>query len=494
MRKILIPQQEIKNRHPKGMTSYTDGDYAKFASKLMAQIEAFGVVDMTSKEQRDIAINLTMYFEDVLADAGIWRGFTDKMHEMYGKYLPFYDIDESEYFQDEPNLEDVRFIIWHTLLNNRSSEGRVANPETPALMDLAPVLYLYMQNQFEEMPVNEELKEYFEDAAFLDDFYLQRDVLKWLCYGCYLTYIPNCEDYIRGVAEEYVEMLGGQMNSAFYLSESLIPFQDKIGPLAMPSTEWLAMILRANDNEEKAAWVEEEKCLDFNACRLVDAQVGKGMTFESAEGEQFFVSSYNLNNPGANCYECDVVLGSYVRYRDEWYANADSSWIPDGTEAFEQVKRELEAKKVNNGSKYDKLLKKSGGNPFFYFGDIQSLKTFLVKEFDMPKDMAAGMNLPGKEKVALGLMGKDKAFALILKAPICLKDERNPYYDKKEAKKYALQVAMQMPEPLLKFAMEHDMLPDAALNSIHGEERGKELFRNDYDFLVRSVMREEYKG
>lgn len=112
----------------------------------------------------------------------------------------------------------------------------------------------------------------------------------------------------------------------------------------------------------------------------------------------------------------------------------------------------------------------------------------------MPKDMAAGMNMPGKEEIALGLMGKDKAFALILKAPKCLKDERNPYYDQKEARKYALQVAMQMPAPLLKYAMEHDMLPDAALNSVHGEERGKELFRNDYDFLVRSVMREEYKG
>jgi len=489
MRKILIPQQEIKSRHPKGMTSYTDGDYAKFAGKLLAQIEAFGVADMTSQEMRDIAINLTMYFEDVLADAGIWHCFTDKMHEMYGKYLPFYDIDESEYFQDEPNLEDVKFVIWHTLVNHRASEGKITNPETPVITDLAPVLYLYMQNQFEVMPVNEDLKEYLEKADFMDDFYLQRDLLKWLCYDCYLTYIPDCQDYIQEVAEKYTEMLGGNKNSAFYLTESLIPYQEKIGPLALLPTEWLALLLRTNGCEDKAVWVEEEKSIDFNACRLVDAKVGKGITFESAEGEQFFVSSYNLNHPGANCYECNVVLGSFVRYREEWYANGDSSWLPNGLEAFEQVKQELAAKKIDNGDKYDELLKESGGNPFFYFGDVQSLKSFLTKEFGLPKNMVTEMNVPVSGEFCLGLIGKNKAFALILKAPKCLKDDRNPYYDKREATKCALQVALQMPAPLLNYAMEHGMLPDAALNSVYGVERGKEIFRKDYDFLVRAVMK-----
>lgn len=37
------------------------------------------------------------------------------------------------------------------------------------------------------------------------------------------------------------------------------------------------------------------------------------------------------------------------------------------------------------------------------------------------------------------------------------------------------------------------MLPDAALNSVFGEERGKELVRNDYDFLARALMKDEYE-
>lgn len=71
--------------------------------------------DMDDGLVKAVALNLTLYFEDVLADAGIWRSFTDRMHELYGKYLPFYQIDEAEYLRDEPNLPDVMFIIWNTL-------------------------------------------------------------------------------------------------------------------------------------------------------------------------------------------------------------------------------------------------------------------------------------------------------------------------------------------------------------------------------------------
>ena len=32
--------------------------------------------------------------------------------ELYGKYLPFYTPDD-HYYDDEVNLEDVRFLLWH---------------------------------------------------------------------------------------------------------------------------------------------------------------------------------------------------------------------------------------------------------------------------------------------------------------------------------------------------------------------------------------------
>ncbi len=496
MRKIIIPQKEIKNRHPKGLTSYTDGDYAKFASKLLAMIEAFGVADMTSQEKKDIAINLTMYFEDVLADAGIWRGFTNQMQDMYGKFLPFYSIDEQDYYQDEPNLEDVKFVIWNTLVNSRVPQGRVTNPETPVITDLSPVLYHFMQEQFEQMPVNDDLKTYFEKAEFMDDFYQQRDLLKWIAYDCYLTAIPDSDEAVMELAQEYSKVMQGNLASAMYLAESVIPFSRKVGPLAVYPIYWLAMILLANGDEEKMHWAEEEEFLTSDIYRIVKADRNKGMTLESNKGEKFFVSDDGLANPEASCYDCKCVVGSFVKYRGEWFVNADSVWMPGGVELFEMTKKEVAEKNVTVGPLYDKLMKKSGGSPFFYFANYSELTDFLVKEMGMPKKFAKEAKFPDVDNTGfvLGVLGRDKPFGVFAGgAEVCLKEDRNPYYDAKKAKSKAFHVAMKLPAPLLKYAMEHDMLPDAQLNSVFGEERGKELVRNDYDFLARALMKDEYE-
>lgn len=70
MKKNLIPQQEIKRGHPRGLVSYTDGDYANFASLLLDAVKSANVRDLTTLELNSVTINLTLYYEDVMADAG----------------------------------------------------------------------------------------------------------------------------------------------------------------------------------------------------------------------------------------------------------------------------------------------------------------------------------------------------------------------------------------------------------------------------------------
>ena len=275
MRKHFIPQNEIRNRHPRGMVSYTDGDYSNFAVMLMNAIKKAGVQDLEGNELREIVVNLTMYYEDVMADAGIWRGFTDKVHKMYGRYLPFYDLNEKEYMRDEPNLDDLRFSIWNTLIMNRFPQGRIANPETPAVMKMATAAYELMDAWFEKIPVNEELKAFFAEAKFMDDFYAQRDVLKWISYDCYLTCIPNNEDEIKDLADDYSMFLNGNHNMASYAAESVLPYATKMGPLALYAPEWLGAILRANGLEEKALEAEQQEQKPLDIYKILKRMQGR---------------------------------------------------------------------------------------------------------------------------------------------------------------------------------------------------------------------------
>lgn len=187
-----------------------------------------------------------------------------------------------------------------------------------------------------------------------------------------------------------------------------------------------------------------------------------------------------------------MVVGSFVRYRDAWYPNGDSTWSPTGLDHFEKLKKEAEQHDTSGTPKYDQLLEQSGGIPFFYFATRQELVTFLTRDLGLPGDSEVAQSLPAETDFALGLSGKDKTFAIMIKAATCLYDKRNPRYDKAKAKTLALNVAMHMPASLLKYAMDHNMLPDAAVASIYGEERGKVLFHDNYDFLARAIMRNEY--
>ncbi len=493
MIKNFIPQQEIKRHHPKGMASHTDGEYTQLASDLLQRIDACQVKDLTAQERRNIAVNLALYYEDILADAGIWRGFTDKMRALYGKPLPFYDINGDDYLPDEPHREDVQFIIWLTITNLHSDSGKMPNPETPAIVGLANALYPYMDNLFEELPVNDDLADFFAQAKFMDDFYLQRDVLKWLCYDCYLTALTNTKDVLLEEAKEYMELYDYNPSSCLYLAESLIPYEKKTGPLALLPQQWLGLILRANGHKKMAEWAESQLADDFNLHRLVSEETGKSVTLEDTQGQTITVYANDFSDMSKGAEGSKVVLGTFVRYRDKWYPNADSTWSSEGLDIFESLKKEEEGRKDGNiGPKYDQLLEQSGGNPFFYFANRQELVAFLTERLGAPADSVADLEIPTGKDFALGLMGSGKPFAIMLKGATCLCDKRNPFYDKAKAKGLAAQVAMYMPAPLLKYAMDHDMLPDASVMSIRGEEHGRKIFQENYDFLVRAIMRDKY--
>lgn len=66
-----------------------------------------GLWDYTPKVIHQAAITLTSYLEDVVADSGPWRMFSQLCQQMYGHPVPMYHKQE-EYYPDEPSLNAVR--------------------------------------------------------------------------------------------------------------------------------------------------------------------------------------------------------------------------------------------------------------------------------------------------------------------------------------------------------------------------------------------------
>lgn len=483
MKLRLIPKLAIEYHHPKGLKCETDMEYARIATEIAGEMEKLRIPDISAEGLKLIAVNVSMYFEDVVADAGIWRGFTDLMKKHYGRLIPFFDIDEDMYYADEPNLEAVKFIVWYTMLEVH--HGRVANPESPVLYELAETAYKVLDKHFETVSVNENLKDYFAKPQFLDDFYKQRDILKWLCFGCYLTYVPNLENRLFNKAHELVENMHIGMNFAIYLAECLMPYANKIGPLGILPQEWAAAILQANGNDDAAEKVREQRDKTFRGYKVASAEIDKSITLQDVDGETFTITSDELNNPEPEIYEHKIVFASFVKYGERWYLNGNMA-SGNNQEIFDAQREDYEGKE-KLGSVYEKLRKESS---LYYFADTKSLKEFLLKNLPFDEDVKKNFSLPdGHENIALYIPADNHDdFQILPDAALCIKDERNPYYNQKVALNQAFNLALSLDEEVRDYIIDHHLLPDATINSSKGIKRGNEIVQQNFKFITRAVI------
>lgn len=490
MTKIRIPAMDIARRHPLFLKGTTDAAYARFASDLAELMEKLNIEEFKGDNLRELAIVLTMYYEDMISDLGIWNALTDSFQELYGRQLPFYDVDMQNYYRNEPNVEDIRFLIW--LLMTRTEPSAVVSPDTPALEAAARTACSLMDKRFEDMPVNEELKEFFTKAEFAQNFYAQLDLMKWSYFACYASCNENAPMLIRQQAQRLSFSLNCPPPIAVNVAESIAMFENRLQPLAMRPQDWLARIVRNNGNAEAADRIASQRYLPFDFYLITDAVKGESMTFESLRGEKFTLSDLRLSHPQPECYDSKSAMVFFVEYGGEFYIGAQGSWS-NNTEAFDAEKK---ARKHNTTLCLDnrrKLIEENSGSPLFYFNNADMLRLFLTERVGLPKKTVSQLTLP-QEEMDFTVFVRESDFNVVyfpnVARLIC--DPRNPLYDAEYAKVNTFGNIFMLPGDMLRYLHEHDMLPEARINCFGGEEEGKKIVKDNFDFFARMMQGSAY--
>lgn len=130
-------------------------DFARKLLPLIKQYQLFGADE--GDEQTKVAITLSLYLQDAIAQTGGWKEFTDLYRGLYQTLIPFYPVSE-QYVADEINPEDIAFILWTWKSRTTFSEGVYApyNPFDTDLLALAQEVYKCMDAAFEDAPISEE--------------------------------------------------------------------------------------------------------------------------------------------------------------------------------------------------------------------------------------------------------------------------------------------------------------------------------------------------
>lgn len=468
----------------------TDFYYTKVAQRFydILRLTPFGK-DCDKFICAQMALTLTHYLEDVISDFGLWAAFISKHRELYGKYLPFYTIDEENYYSDEINPEDVRFLIWMVL--QKSKDETFYNPENPYLCEAADKIYAEMEKLFEKAPINEDMiPEQINTELFNDFFYV-----KSLCTKLMETYlIAPFTDQKRMDVEKSMEDLLADLNDQDfnYAVDSILLFNKKTGPLNLYAKDWLAALLAHWGKEVESKQIAAIESLPYDIYR-VESYDDKTLMLETATDDEIMLPRNSFNNlPDATLAECKHFLAALTKYQGTWQTNGITSWL-NASEAFQTRKEQGRPKDASLNVNL-RILEANSGYPLLYFKDYQEFYDWMEqhigfdKKYQHPKDFV-------NEKYLAVYVPQEKDMAVMVNGALIIKDERNPYYDRVKAEEeginYLVSSETVADEPL-HYLIDHHQLPDACINSIHGLERGKQLVQENIDFIARFMRVSNY--
>lgn len=468
--------------HPYKAPKSADYAYLKIANKLNDSWK-FSLMKNEFDEEVRVIISLTVaaYFEDVISYTGLWQTFIRKHKEMYGKYLPFYDTNDKNYYDDEVNPQDVAFLVWSVL--QKENEGAFINPENPGVIDIAERMYSVLDEEFEKVPVNDYFLNYIQNEQHYKDFFAFKSIANWLFYDSYLLGFENAF-----LLQKQLNLVG--VNDSISLSQfeyvvrSEAMFGQKTGPLALPLKEWLVAMLKDMGMEKETSIINdiESHASDFFRIKSVDETYFHVIDTDENEYSILCSSFQELSKKPLNS---KVLVTSLVKFDGEWHVNGVSVWIDEEETYFSQLKEKKELDNLREET-YQQIVEANNGVPIVYFKSVPEMQNWLDKVLDIEGDMD-DISIKGKEDIVV-FVSPQTDICIIPKVGRYVKDPKNPLYDANKAKNEGLVMLVDIyscPSDMFHYLSENDMLPDVQINSLLGEERGHELIRDNTDFIAR---------
>ena len=490
----IITLRDIRKGHPFGVSSPTDNDYVRIANAVFDMLRYVSFcAQRTDEEMKRMAIKLTLYFEDTVSEIGLWHSFVQKHQQLYGKPLPFYNV-EKDYAPDEPHIEDIQLLLWDSTLDDEYSDTLV-NPENEALAYAARTVYAYFMELFEDTPINDDLYDFFHEARFTDNFYDVRQVLKWYFFDCYLTSGRFQESTFDEALDDQMDLCQGNRQVAQSAAEASIAFRYLIGPLALKPQEWLAALLTVHGHADKAANVATivAKELEPYVLERYDRQ---SVTLRNVDDELMIVRRtpyFNVQTTLLKSPDTEGCVGSYARYNGEWYLNGMNTW-GDILRLIPKYKKERDIERnATFGDLASDAHSALHNRQLFFFSTPEAYEAFYRNELKMPKGSKAPLPR-GVKNIILFIpnLAEGKLCTIMDCAEyICHPD--NPMYNKEKAKSHFLISDLDhVPGEFIRYAVANNLMPDFALNSNRGYARGRQLAQDNLDFLARTLRRQDY--
>lgn len=229
-------------RQPREHKEPTDGFYLSLANRLLSATEMQGLLSGWPEEAlRRTVLCVIDYYQDMIADAGVWRSFVMMNQTLYGRPVPFFECGD-EYVEFELNIQDVRFLIWYSLAMN-VEDRRNHNPEADDILKAAEAWYAVLDEMYEEAPTPEGFKHWreLEGDKNSEDMEIYK-LSNWLFLNCWLI-VPA---YALTLSQLFASLTDEQRKDITVIHDRIEQsmMEDPTGPLALYVGEWVNLLIK----------------------------------------------------------------------------------------------------------------------------------------------------------------------------------------------------------------------------------------------------------
>ena len=488
--KKIYPKKWLE-LHPYKQTNSVDQYYVGIANEIHKRLYSSTIADAFEEEEniRYTSLCLAAWFEDVISQTGIWQAFTAECRKRYGAYLPFYPI-KGDYFPDEINLEDIRFLLWHHIQYLCRGISAI-NPENPGIEQTAQEIYGLLAEEYETAPENERMQEFlYHSAMGEEDFFRYREILDWFHYQCYFNIenVAQCRDEAERLQDD--EKITPEMaETLIYATRTSLTFKGRRNLLSLTSPEWLALIGKAHPEHQLWGKVKARE----NSCYLLEKEDDEFLYVKdlcSEDEGEFKITKKSLNLSAIRSREVgkSTLICELIYFGNAWWQCGmllENKYDQKIAEYVDDLTKQKE--KTNEKATFHDFIKASGGKSFVFCQSQEEISDFLLNK--MNYNLKEGLDIPriNTENGAMLMANPHTGLHIQFKLCECIKSPDNPNYNKEEAEKNAIMFIVNpdiIPYQLSCILQDEGMLPDAYLNSLQGKEYGQEFIRKNAHFLT----------
>ena len=488
--KKIYPKKWLE-LHPYKQTNSVDQYYVGIANEIHKRLYSSTIADAFEEEEniRYTSLCLAAWFEDVISQTGIWQAFTAECRKRYGAYLPFYPI-KGDYFPDEINLEDIRFLLWHHIQYLCRGISAI-NPENPGIEQTAQEIYGLLAEEYETAPENERMQEFlYHSAMGEEDFFHYREILDWFHYQCYFNIenVAQCRDEAERLLDD--EKITPEMaETLIYATRTSLTFKGRRNLLSLTSPEWLALIGKAHPEHQLWGKVKARE----NSCYLLEKEDDEFLYVKdlcSEDEGEFKITKKSLNLSAIRSREAgkSTLICELIYFGNAWWQCGmllENKYNQKMAEYVDDLTKQKE--KTNEKATFHDFIKASGGKSFVFCQSQEEISDFLLNK--MGYGLKEDLDIPRihTETGAMLMANPHTGLHIQFKLCECIKSPDNPNYNKEEAEKNAIMFIVNpdiIPYQLSCILQDEGMLPDAYLNSLQGKEYGQEFIRKNAHFLT----------